>query len=136
MKFIIRDTDYAIRAVIFMASYLKKNPKKKTFTVGGILERVDLPERFLRRILQKLAKKGVLRSYKGKEGGFSFAKDPKKIKLIDVIEVFQGKVDLTNCVLRKKPCPNIKICKVRKKFKNIGKMVNRELDKITIDSLI
>jgi Rrf2 family protein len=134
MNFISRDTDYAIRALVYMNRTAKKT-KRKVFIVQEIVKKHKLPERFLRRILQKLAKKGVLRSYKGKEGGFSFLKLPSDINLTDIITVFQGKIDLTNCFLKGKVCPEVKRCLVRKKLKEIGRMVDRELKSITIASL-
>jgi len=112
MNFISRDTDYAIRALVFMT----RNPRKCVITVDEIVEEEGLPERFLRRILQNLVKKKILVSHKGKKGGFSFSKSPADIKLTDIIEVFQGKVDLTNCLLKGRICPNVKKCALRKKL--------------------
>ncbi|MFC1508073.1 RrF2 family transcriptional regulator [Candidatus Omnitrophota bacterium] len=132
MNFISRDTDYAVRALVYMA---KSEKKSGIITVDEIVEKEGLPERFLRRLLQKLVKKKLLRSYKGKEGGFSFLKSPKEIKLTDVINVFQGKVKLTNCFLKGRVCPERKRCVLRKKLTKIGNSVNRELENITIASL-
>ena len=134
MNFISRDTDYAIRALVYMHRGLK-NTKRKVFIVEEIIKKEKLPERFLRRILQNLAKNKILRSYKGKDGGFSFLKSPSDIKLTDIIRVFQGKIDLTNCLLKGKPCPNIKKCTLRKRLKEIGRTVERKLDAITIASV-
>jgi len=135
MNFIARDTDYAIRALLFIAIGAKKNPKTKT-TVDEIVKKLRLPERFLRRILQKLAKNKILSSYKGKDGGFSFLKSPEDVSLADIIDIFQGKLDITNCLLKGKACPNIKICVLRRKIKNVGQSVNIEFKKITIASLL
>ena len=134
MNFISRDTDYATRALVYMAKMTKK--KKDIFTVDEIVKEEHLPERFLRRILQKLAKKELLCSYKGKEGGFSLLKSPKDIRLTDIIKVFQGDVDLTNCFLKGKICPNIKTCALRKKLKGIGRGLDKQLRAITIASLV
>lgn len=131
MNFIARDTDYAIRALIFMAK-----TSKDVLTVDEIVKEEKLPERFLRRILQKLAKKGVLVSYKGSGGGFSFSKKPEDIKFTDIIKIFQGTIDLTNCLLQGKSCPNVKKCALRKGLKKIGRSLNKELESITIVSLL
>ena len=133
MNFISRDTDYAIRALVYMAKMAKNN---NIFTVDEIVREEYLPERFLRRILQKVAKKGLLCSHKGKEGGFSLSKAPKDIRLTDIIKVFQGDVDLTNCFLRGEICPNTRTCALRKKLKEIGRGLDRELRGITIASLV
>ena len=135
MNFIARDTDYAVRALIFMAEVIKKKPKE-VITVDQIVNELDLPKRFTRRILQKLAKNKVLYSYKGKDGGFSFLILPSKIKLIDLMKIFQGGMDFTNCLLKGKICPNVKKCPLRKRLKKVCSTVKKELEKITITSLL
>ncbi|MFH1478294.1 MAG: Rrf2 family transcriptional regulator [Candidatus Omnitrophota bacterium] len=135
MKFIVRDTDYAVRALVYMAKALKKD-KKNIVTVYNIVREEGLPERFLRRILQKLAKKKILTSFKGKEGGFSLLKAPEEIKLTDIINVFQGKLDLTNCFLKSSICPNTKKCILKKKLTQVTSIINSELENITIGSLL
>lgn len=131
MNFIARHTDYAVRALVFMANA----SEKEINTVEEIVKEEGLPERFLRRILQRLAKKKILKSHKGKKGGFSFLKPPRNIKLIDLVEIFQGKMDFTNCLLKRRTCPNVKKCPLRKKLKTVCLSVSRELEKITIASL-
>ncbi|MFH1782266.1 MAG: Rrf2 family transcriptional regulator [Candidatus Omnitrophota bacterium] len=135
MKFIVRDTDYAIRALVYMAKAFKKN-KQKMVTVDEIVKEEGLPERFLRRLLQKLAKKGIVKSFKGKAGGFSFSILPSKIKLTDIITIFQGRVDLTSCFLKGSICPDIKRCALKKKLGKLTETLNKELEKITISSLL
>lgn len=133
MNFISRDTDYATQALLFMA---KASGKKNIMTVDEIVEEKNLPGRFLRRILQKLAKEGILVSHKGKKGGFSFLRHPRNIKLTDVIEIFQGKVELTNCLLKGEVCPNVKKCALRKKLRDMSRFLNNELNDITVASLL
>ncbi|MFA4991209.1 MAG: Rrf2 family transcriptional regulator [Candidatus Omnitrophota bacterium] len=131
MKFITRDTDYALRALMFMA----KNGRE-VFTVDEIARDQRLPRVFLRRILQALAKGKMLASYKGKEGGFSFSVQPGRIRVTDIIRIFQGDIDLTHCFVGKRICHNRKTCAFRKKLNSINQMVNRELGKITIEGLL
>jgi Rrf2 family transcriptional regulator, cysteine metabolism repressor len=130
MRFVTRDTDYALRALIYMAKL-----NGKTATVDEIAEKGKLPKVFLRRILQKLAEKKVLASYKGKSGGFSLLSHPEDLSVIDIMKVFQGDIDLTNCLLKGKICPDRGICSLRKKIKSINSTVIKELGKITIKSL-
>ena len=134
MRFITRDTDYALNALVFMARALRRE-NKKIVTVEDIVAEEKLPRVFLRRILRKLAEKRMLFSYKGKSGGFSFALAPEKISLADVIVVYQGEIDLTNCFLKGKICPNRTRCKVRKKIRAINSKVIKELGGISIEEL-
>jgi len=123
-----------MRALIFMARCVNKDGKD-IFTVDEIVEKEDLPGRFLRKILQCLAQKGILSSHKGKDGGFSFLKSPNEIYLLDIVNIFQGKLDLTNCLLKGKVCPNVKKCLLREKLKKVNSLVTEELGKITVASL-
>lgn len=134
MRFITRDTDYALRALMFMSRALRQKNKKRV-TVDDIVASEKLPKVFLRRILQRLAAKKVLLSYKGKSGGFSFLLPPEKISLVNIIGIFQGKVDLTNCFLKGRICPNRGACSIRKKMRVINSGVIRELAGINIESL-
>ena len=116
--------------------FMAKNPGEGVITVDEIVQEEGLPERFLRRIVQELAKKGILVSRKGKKGGFSFLRSAGKIRLTDIIEIFQGKIDLTNCLLKGRVCPNVKRCALRRKLQSISKSVDKELRGITIASLL
>ena len=131
MKLITKDTDYAIRALMYIAS-----SKKVIVTVSEIEKELRLPRPFLRKILQILQKAGVLKSTKGNKGGFALARFPKEIFLADLIEIFQGEISLIDCFLKKKSCSQVKKCSVRKKIKGIEKIMVAELKDITIASLL
>ena len=131
MKLITRDTDYAIRALFCIA---KK--KKEKVSVSELVSELRIPKPFLRKIFQILSKKGILKSYKGKNGGFELVQDPKKISLLDIIEVFQGKLQLNDCMFKKVRCPNMKVCEVKKRIDKIQDYVLNELKDVTIDSFI
>lgn len=135
MRFITRDADYAIQALLFMAKVQKKEARK-VITVDEIVKEKGLPERFLRRILQKLAKNKILFSYKGKSGGFSFMAKPENIKALDIIRIFQDNIRFSNCFLKSSICPNIKTCVFRKRLKKIDDMVIKELGSVTLKSLL
>jgi Rrf2 family protein len=134
MRFITRDTDYALRALIFMSKALKKD-NKEIVTAEDIVRSEKLPKVFLRRILQKMAEKKMLSSHKGKSGGFSFLAQPREISLADVIRIFQGEIDLTNCFLKTRICPNRSMCSIRKKIRAINSNVTKELSRINLEEL-
>ena len=133
MRLITRNTDYAIKALCFIA---QNNKKEETFPVYELARNLNIPKPFLRKILQVLNKKGILKSYKGKGGGFMLAVPPKRIFLINVIEIFQGPVNLSGCILRKRLCPDMRSCVLKKKIGAIEKNVVSELESITLASLL
>lgn len=131
MKLITRDTDYAVRALCFIAKC-----REEIISVSELTEKLKIPRPFLRKILQILNKKGLLRSYKGQGGGFILALSPDNIFLVDLIRIFQGSVSLNECIFKKRVCPNIKSCKLKKRIDNIQKYVFSELRDITLASLL
>lgn len=131
MKLITRDTDYALRAVCFIAKH-----KDDLVSVTELVEKLKIPRPFLRKLLQALNKKRILRSHKGRGGGFLLVKPTDKIFLMDLIKIFQGGFSLNECLFKKKACPNIKTCGLRKKIENIENYIIRKLDSISIASLL
>ena len=134
MKLITRDTDYAVRAICFIAC--AKNKSRGLVTAAELTRELKIPQPFLRKILQLLNKHGILHSYKGIGGGFVLGLRPEKIQLIDLIKIFQGRVELNECLFKKKICPNRGTCKLRGKINLIQEKVLDELAGITISDLL
>lgn len=130
MKLITRDTDYAVRALAYIA---RKDPE--LISTSDLFKELKIPRPFLRKILQILNKKGILTSYKGKGGGFLLAVPAERIYLVDLIEIFQGPFQLNECLFKKRACPSRKTCALRKKIRVIEENVVSEIKVITIASL-
>lgn len=126
MKFIKKQTDYAFQALVFLAKNAESCNAEK------IASELDLPKRLLKRILQTLASEGLVKSTKGRSGGFKLNVEPKNISMAEVIKIFQGEIDLTNCLVGKKACKSIDECFVRQKLKKISQKLEDELKKITL----
>ena len=131
MKLITRDTDYAIRALCYIAGH-----KKKIVPVKELTAKLKIPRPFLRKILQILNKNRVLTSYKGKGGGFKLNISSNTILLPDLIKIFQGPFKLTDHVFKNNRCPHVYKCKLKKKLDAIEKYVNSKLKDIILSSLL
>ncbi len=131
MKLITRDTDYALRAICYIAQ-----AKDKIITVSELVAKLKIPRPFLRKILQVLNKEGILRSYKGNNGGFILAVSTRKLFLTELINIFQGPLKLNECLFKKKICPNEDKCALRKVITGIEKDVIGKLKEINIHSLL
>jgi len=130
MKLITRNTDYALRALC----YISKN--KNIVAVDELVEKLGVPRPFMRKILQQLNKRGILDSFKGQGGGFKLKVLPEDIYVIEIMRIFQGKVVLNRCFLKKDVCPNKGKCVLRKKIGIIEENVFKQLKEITIASLV
>ena len=92
---------YAIRAVIFLSVFATK---EKKLGIKAISKKLDIPAPFLGKILQLLARQGILVSTKGPNGGFALGKPPQEISLMSIIEIIDGKDAFDMCVIRTTPC--------------------------------
>lgn len=130
MKLITRDTDYAVRALCFIA-----RNKDRVVCASELVKELKVPRPFLRKILQSLNRGSVLKSYKGKGGGFLLNRPAEKIFLIDLMRIFQGGIELNECLFKKKLCPNREICLLRNKLVKVEKEVISHLESVSIASL-
>ena len=131
MKLITRSTDYAMRALCYIAQQ-----DKVSVSAAEMIAALGIPRPFLRKILQTLSGQGLLVSAKGQGGGFSMALPAGKIPLTDLIRIFQTTIQLNECVFKKKLCPNRSTCVLKKEIDSIEQYVLDRLRGITIASLV
>jgi len=131
MKLLNRDVDYSVRALLHIAA---RAPG--VVPVSGMETAVGVSRPFLRKILQELNKAGILRSRKGRGGGFVLAKKPGRISLTELLDLFQGPVALNDCVFNNRLCKNHKTCPLRSKVGAIEKHMLEEIKKITLQTLL
>ena len=131
MKLITKNTDYAVRTLIHLT-----RTGDRFVPSREIAEQRGIPLNFLRRIIQEMAREGLLETREGKSGGARLAMNPDEIELTRLIELFQGQVSLTDCIFRRKICPNRARCVLRTRLKKIEDLVLGELAGITVGGLV
>ena len=131
MKLITRNTDYAVRALCYIA-----RQSKRAVSATEMVSDLKIPRPFLRKILQTLSGEGLLKSTKGQGGGFSLAFPVEKILLADLIRIFQSTIQLNECVFKKKICPDRSTCVLKKEIDHIESDVLARLRRISIASLV
>ena len=106
---ITRASEYAILSLILLS---KADSPKDSETLSRELE---ISKSFLAKILQTLAKNGILNSFKGVNGGFVLAKKPEDINMLEVMSSVEGKAPAVfDCASSKSDCPSEKadICSI------------------------
>lgn len=112
---------YALRAVIYLAS---KGDDEIRIGIKKIAEDLDIPSPFLGKILQTLAKKKLLLSTKGPNGGFAYPSNAKDVTLYDIITVIDGDELFTRCLLSDKNCGDGKeVCAMHNEYHSIRKEI-------------
>jgi Rrf2 family protein len=119
---ITRETDYAIRCVYYLSG------KAGSVTmVDEISREMGIPKSFLAKILQKLSKADIVKSYRGVKGGFEIAKDPGEITLLNVIEAVQGPVAMNICALDDALCGYSSTCSIHPVWVEVRRAVEKLL---------
>jgi Rrf2 family transcriptional regulator, cysteine metabolism repressor len=60
--------------------------------IGELARRRDIPVQFLEQLFAVLRRAGLLRSQRGVHGGYSFARPPSEITVLEVVELLDGAV--------------------------------------------
>jgi len=92
---------YAIRATAYIGY---KGSNEKIVSIKEIIEDLDIPTAFLKKILQDLSKHKLLDSFKGPNGGFKLSRKPKDISLFDIVTVVDGPESYSSCILGRRDC--------------------------------
>ena len=127
---ITRETDYAVRCVLYLA---KK--AGSIMVVDSIADEAGIPKSFLAKILQKLARAGIVKSTRGVRGGFQLAKEAGELSLLCVIEAIQGHPALNICVLDSTKCSRSCFCSIHPVWMDIQGEIEKKLGHYTISRL-
>ncbi len=101
-------------------------------TLSGVLE---APESYLSKVLQQLHKTGYLASHMGSKGGYRLARNVDKTTMREVVHVIQGETLMQECLLDDYNCDRFKKCAVLRHVRDIQRVVNEMLEKLTIGQL-
>ncbi len=96
-------TEYAMLSLILISR--QEHPED----VDTLSKRLNISRSFLAKILQSLAREGILNSYKGAKGGFSLKLKPEEIYVKKVIEIAEKKpLTIFECAQHRTLCPSSK----------------------------
>jgi Rrf2 family transcriptional regulator, cysteine metabolism repressor len=79
---------YALQALAELGRHGDAGP----VPIGELARRRDIPVQFLEQLFAVLRRAGVLRSQRGVKGGYSFARDPSEITVLELVELLDGPV--------------------------------------------
>lgn len=109
-----RTGGYALHAALAIAEMGRDGHPVRALDVA---ESLDIPANYLSKILQALARDGILVSERGRKGGFRLARDPSRIRLIDVVAGFDDLGRERQCLLGRGTCSDVGGCPAHKEWK-------------------
>lgn len=126
-----RASDYAVRVMIHLAGL----PPGSRVSREVLAEAGDIPAHFLSKIMQTLARAGLIVSHRGVTGGFSLARPAGELTMLEVVEAVQGPIWLNQCVNPGQPCRRQGWCAAHRLWVEAQDAVIRVLRSATLEDL-
>lgn len=124
-----RASEYALLAMIYIAN------KDKPQDVETMSYELQISRSFLAKVLQILAKDGLLQSFKGARGGFCLAKKPEQYTLKEIIDSAEKKaVSVFEC--SQGVCPSSKKCYILPTLKSLQERLDGHLREISLADML
>lgn len=124
--------EYALRAVVHLAY---QSPE--AHTTAQIAEATRVPKDYLSKILQGLAREGIVRTQRGVGGGVSLIKEPSELTILDVVKAVEPESvqRITSCPLGLKT-HGIRLCPLHKRLDNAVAMVEAAFRQTTLAEVL
>lgn len=122
--------DYALRIVLMLSREQKQIEAKVISESNGI------PYRFTLKILRKIVQAGIIRSYRGVNGGYILNCEPSEISMLDVIECIDGNLSLNRCEEDDCACKSCTECTINSSLHNVQNKLKQELKSVTFDKML
>lgn len=127
------ETDYALRILYCLAEQGKKMDAKM------ISDQMGVTLRFSLKILRKLVQNGLVRSYKGVNGGYELGISPTEISLADIVTAVEGKIEISKCLSTQQSCTRVgdpNCCQFRRELSRINQKIIDEFDAVKLDKFL
>jgi len=123
---------YGMRAMLDLAQHYDDG----LVLVKDVARRQEVSERYLEHLFLSLKTAGLVKSVRGAHGGFTLARAPDKIKLMDIISVSEGPLALVDCVVDASVCPRSSKCATRDLWRELQSAMGAVLSSQTLQDLI
>ena len=126
-----KKADYALMAL----RHLAMRTDAGSASAREIAEQYDIPVELLAKVLQRLARKGLLVSHQGTRGGYVLSRPAALISVADVIQAIDGPVAVTACASESEACEQYEKCGIRDPLWRIKDRILAALATCTIREL-
>jgi Rrf2 family protein len=122
-----KKADYGLIAMRHLAEHADLG----ACSAKDLAEMYSIPQEALAKILQRLTKAGLLVSQYGTNGGYSLARDPRRISAFEVIRAIEGPLFITSCSARD-DCEQSDYCTIRRPLLKVSRSIEEVLNRLTI----
>ncbi len=123
---------YALRAVVAIA----RADGKRMVLAREIANQSHIPCKYLSKVLGDLVRAGIVSSSRGINGGFRMRRQANKIKLIDILKLFDDVSTYSRCPLCLHKCSDDTPCALHEKWQTLKEAVQTLLENTTVGDLV
>jgi Rrf2 family protein len=126
-----KKADYALMAMKHLAEHSAKGSR----SAKDVADAYGIPPEALAKILQRLAKAGLLQSQHGTHGGYMLARAAHTISAFEVIRAIDGPLFITSCVTVRGECDQTDRCNIREPLRKVNESIEAVLKRIKISHM-
>jgi Rrf2 family protein len=126
-----KKADYALMAM----KHLAEHSDEGSFSAKDVADAFSIPPEALAKILQRLAKAGLLHSQHGIKGGYVLARAAHTISAFEVIQAIDGPLFITSCVTVRGECDQSDRCNIREPLRKVNESIEAVLKRIKISHM-
>lgn len=123
-----KKADYGLIAMRHLAEHADEG----SCSAKDVAEAYAIPPEVLAKILQRLAKAGLLHSQHGMNGGYTLARPASQISAYEVIRAIDGPLFITSCITVRGECDQTERCTIREPLRKVNQSIEDVLKKIKI----
>jgi Rrf2 family protein len=123
-----KKADYGLMAM----KHLAEHAAEGACSAKDVAESYGIPPEALAKILQRLAKAGLLHSQHGINGGYTLARDANEISAYEVIRAIDGPLFITACITVRGECDQTQRCTIREPLRKVNQSIEDVLKSIKI----
>lgn len=125
-------SEYALRSLAHLAS----QPKGTSILGRDLAEQCRIPANYLSKILVVLRNAGVIHAARGSSGGYQLGRNPQKIRLIEIVELFDGARSRPECLLGiNQKCSDTRPCSAHGAWRDVRNAYVQFLETTTVATL-
>ncbi|MDO4629098.1 MAG: Rrf2 family transcriptional regulator [Planctomycetia bacterium] len=125
---------YGLRILLDLALHVESRPRM----LRDIAESQGISEKYLSRLIVDLRQANLVSSVRGAKGGYSLARNPAEISILEVVEVMEGSLAVVDCVDcdEPQPCMRAACCATREMWNGMNEKIRAILKEVTLQSIL
>jgi len=122
---------YGVKAMVELAIHYGDSP----LSIKTISQRQGISEYYLEQLFSPLRKAKLINSIRGAQGGYILGREPKEIKVSDIMYVLEGPIEIADCI-EGVVCNNIDCCATRLLWTKIKNSIDEVMEGVTLQDIV